>query len=393
MRRSIPWLISAAFGASLASYVTWNVSTSKTEMMQSTANVQQPYQQTADDSPRKIIRGETTAPVSTQTANNAKATAGKSSAAQAPAAVSFAAAVAKASPAVVDFRDKAVELPGSSGLPNLDNDSQSNSLGSGVIMNAEGYLLTNNHVISASKSLEAILNDGRRLDVKIIGHDPETDLAVLKVNAKNLPVIEIARSAKLNVGDLVMAIGHPYGLGQAVSMGIVSALGRSGLNLSTFEDFIQTDAAINRGSSGGALINSNGEMVGISTAIITESGGSQGIGFAIPALSAEKVMLALIESGRVKRGWLGILPESMTLNDSTGVRVKRVALHTPASKAGLKVGDIIIQVGDAPVGDEYDALKAVSSQPPGTQVPLHIIRGDKQLKLTVEVSERPQPPN
>jgi len=363
MHKHLPWLISAILGASIASLMTWQVIDIKKVA---------PQPQT-----------------------------------HAPTPVSFAKAIQKAAPAVVNFYSNNVPkvkstlegLPGSSGLASdTEQTLNTTSLGSGVILDQSGLLITNHHVISKALNIRAVLHDGRDLPAQVLGHDPDTDLAVLKIEADNLPEVQIADERTTQTGDLVLAIGYPYGLGQGVSMGIISAKGRSGLNLSTFEDFIQTDAAINRGSSGGALINTQGEIIGISTAILTESGGSQGIGFAIPAHLAVSVMEALIEDGRVKRGWLGILPESidmktaakLDLPPNTGILVKAIAPHTPASIAGFKIGDIIIKVGDKIVGNQYQALKAVASQPPGSKVDIQILRDQKPLILQVEVAERPQ---
>ena len=376
MQKTMPWMISALIGAIVASGLMWLVSS-----------------------------------VFFPTANKTTAT---YQSVESPQPLSFARAINGVAPAVVSFYTTAAvepqfpleNLPGSSGLPQpFEQDQHPNSakqavtsLGSGVILHPDGYLITNHHVIANAQDIRAILYDGRDVQAEVIGHDPDTDLAVLKIEADKLPSVKIASEKNIQVGDLVLAIGYPYGLGQAVSMGIVSALGRSGLNLSTFEDYIQTDAAINRGSSGGALVNSEGALVGISTAILTESGGSQGIGFAIPAYSARKVMAALIEDGRVKRGWLGILPArlrpdeaaALGLGPQVGIRIKTVAKDTPASIAGLEVDDIIMKVGNKVVGNEYQALKAVSSQPPGTRIKLEILRGKNTLLFEVEVAERPQ---
>ncbi len=370
MQKNLPWLISALLGATIASIMTWQVIINKPKIQQKPIST----------SPRLIEP------------------------------LSFSQAIQKAAPAVVNFyslhspQDNTTleTLPGSSGLSDdQPKKNQAISLGSGVILDQSGFLITNHHVIENALKIRAVLHDGRDLPAEILGHDPDTDLAVLKINAKNLPTITIAREQKTKTGDVVLAIGYPYGLGQTVSMGIVSAVSRSGLNLSTFEDFIQTDAAINRGSSGGALINSQGEIIGISTAILTESGGSQGIGFAIPAHLARSVMEALIEDGRVKRGWLGILPESLDLKTAellnlppnTGILVKAIAPHTPASEAGFQQGDIIIKVGKQIVGNQHQALKAVASQPPGSMVDIEILRQTQPMTLQVKVAERPQTTN
>lgn len=368
MQKNLPWLISALVGASIASTMTWQMVHNKPELKPMPA-ASQLHQELS--------------------------------------AMSFSSAIQKAAPAVVNFYsldslDQVKDLdslPGSSGLDlNSAKRGKVTNLGSGVIFDASGFLITNNHVIKGAQNLRAVLHDGRDLPAEIIDHDPDTDLAVVRIYADNLPTLTIAPEDQTKTGDIVLAIGYPYGLGQAASMGIVSAMGRSGLNLSTFEDFIQTDAAINSGSSGGALINTRGEIIGISTAILTESGGSQGIGFAIPAHMALSIMEALIEDGRVKRGWLGILPESidqktakaLNLPPNTGILVAAIAPHTPASLAGFKEGDVIVRVGTDTVGDQHQALKAVAAQPPGSKVDIHIFRNGKPLILQVEVAERPQ---
>lgn len=363
MRKTMPWLISALLGATIASTMTWKVIS---------------LQPAAPPEPITIA---------------------------APKPTSYADAIRKAAPAVVNFyatkppSSKTLDdLPGSAGIGGEPSSKKARSLGSGVILNTEGLLITNHHVIKEARNIRALLHDGRDLPAEVLGHDPDTDLALLKIDAEQLPEVFLAQEGELQTGDLVFAIGYPYGLGQAASMGIISALGRSGLNLNKFEDYIQTDAAINSGSSGGALINTEGEIIGISTAILTESGGSQGIGFAIPAHLALDVVEALLEDGRVRRGWLGILPETLEaqtakmlgLPTNTGIRVKAIAPHTPASKAGLLEGDIIVRVGEEVVGDEYQALKAVAAQPPGSKVDIHILRDTKPLILQVEVAERPQ---
>lgn len=372
MQKTLPWLISAVLGATIASGMTWQASRN----------------QSTSQEPKMLEQHISTNPLS------------------------FSAAIQKAAPAVVNFystkgvisEQDVSQLPGSSGLDFeadtslLEDGTAARSLGSGVILDSSGILITNYHVIGTAVDIRAVLHDGRDFPAEVVGHDPDTDLAVLRIDADNLPAAVIADTRKPQTGDIVLAIGYPYGLGQAVSMGIVSAVGRSGLNLTNIEDFIQTDAAINRGSSGGALINTKGEVIGISTAILTESGGSQGIGFAIPAPLARSVMNALIEDGRVRRGWLGILPDAIDLETATaldlppntGILVKAIAPHTPAKEAGFEVGDIIVKVGDSIVGNQYQALKAVASQPPGSMVNIQILRNSEPMILQVRVAERPQ---
>jgi serine protease DegS len=273
------------------------------------------------------------------------------------------------------------------------------SLGSGVIISAEGYVLTNNHVIDGADEIQVALNDGRSVPAKVVGTDPDTDLAVLKVNLPDLPAIVFARSEDLRVGDVVLAIGNPFGVGQTVTQGIVSATGRQQLGISTFENFIQTDAAINPGNSGGALINTAGQLVGINTAIFSRSGGSQGIGFAIPASLAKQVMEQILEQGRVVRGWLGIeaqditpaLAESFDLQIHRGAIVAGVYPGSGAAQAGLLPGDIVTAVGDKPVEDARAAMNITASLQPGTRVDLAVLRHGRTLRLHATIGERPTP--
>lgn len=274
-----------------------------------------------------------------------------------------------------------------------------NSLGSGVIMNPQGFILTNNHVIEGADEIRIALSDGRSIDAVVVGTDPETDLAVLKVEFTDLPSVVIGSSDALRVGDVVLAIGNPFGVGQTVTQGIVSATGRSQLGISTFENFIQTDAAINPGNSGGALINPSGELVGVNTAIFSRSGGSQGIGFAIPASLAKGVMKQIIEEGRVIRGWLGIEAQSITpaladsfgLSEATGVIVAGKVLGGPADEAGINTGDIITHVNQKPVEDARDIMNKISSIPPGERITLTIIRDGETRESSAVIGERPSP--
>lgn len=271
------------------------------------------------------------------------------------------------------------------------------SLGSGVILSAEGYVLTNNHVIADAAEIAVALNDGRTTSAKLFGADPESDLAVLKIKLEDLPVVTLGRSDNLQVGDVVLAIGNPFGVGQTVTSGIVSGLGRSSLGINTFENFIQTDAAINPGNSGGALINANGELVGINTAIFSQTGGSHGIGFAIPVNLAKGVLTQLIEHGRVIRGWLGIkiqditpkLAKAFDLDSTDGVVITNIVVNGPADKAELDRGDIITHIDDEKVRDFRETLNQISMHKPGDKIKLAIIREGKKLEKMATVSERP----
>lgn len=274
------------------------------------------------------------------------------------------------------------------------------SLGSGVIVSPQGYILTNNHVIEGAEEIQVALRDGRTAAATLVGSDPEADLAVLKVSLPNLPTVVLGRSDELREGDVVLAIGNPFGVGQTVTQGIVSATGRTQLGISTFENFIQTDAAINPGNSGGALINAAGELVGINTAIFTRTGGSQGIGFAIPVTVARDVMEQIIETGRVRRGWLGVeiqdlspeLAESFGLNGERGVVVAGVLKNGPADKSGMQPGDVIRSVAGKPVPDVTAALNAIAQHRPGAQLDVEVIRDGKPLVLKPLAGERPVQP-
>jgi serine protease DegQ len=271
-------------------------------------------------------------------------------------------------------------------------------LGSGVIVSVEGYLLTNNHVVEGATDIEVQLTDGRQARARLIGTDPETDLAVLKVDLERLPVIAFGHVPDLQVGDAVLAIGNPFNVGQTVTSGIVSALGRNRLGLSTFENFIQTDAAINPGNSGGALVDGAGNLVGINTAIFSRSGGSLGIGFAIPVDTARQVMESLLRDGQVRRGWIGVEPrdltpevaESFSLPIRQGVLITGVLAGGPAAKAGLRPGDVVLRIDDTPVLNTAQLLAAVSALPPGGPSTIGLQRGDKALNVTVTVALRPR---
>ncbi|MDR5898087.1 Do family serine endopeptidase [Halomonas vilamensis] len=273
------------------------------------------------------------------------------------------------------------------------------SLGSGVIVSKDGYVLTNHHVINGADEIQVALRDGREILAKVIGTDPESDLAVLHIPLDNLPVIALTDSTDVAIGDVALAIGNPFGVGQTVTMGIISATGRSHLGLNAYEDFIQTDAAINPGNSGGALINSDGALVGINTAIFSRSGGSQGIGFAIPANLAHSILNELVTQGRVIRGWLGIeaqalsreLAASFGLRTPQGVIIAGVISDGPADLAGLQPGDVLLAVDSQPVLDARATMSEIAAIEPGTTLPLTIVRGGEIRQVTLEVGERPVP--
>jgi serine protease DegQ len=273
------------------------------------------------------------------------------------------------------------------------------SLGSGVIASADGYVVTNHHVVQAADEISVSLADSRRFDAKVIGADPETDLAVLKIDAEKLPVITFGKAESLAVGDVVLAIGNPFDVGQTVTMGIVSALGRNNLGINRFENFIQTDAAINQGNSGGALVDSNGNLVGINSAIYSSTGGSVGIGFAIPTTIVTQVMRQLIASGKVVRGYFGIEPvdispelvDALKLARNEGVVVRGVQRNAPAGRAGMEPGDVMIDIDGTPVRSSAGMLNQIAQLAPGTAVKVRVMRGTRELGLDVMVGERPVP--
>ncbi|MDD5404391.1 Do family serine endopeptidase [Immundisolibacter sp.] len=272
------------------------------------------------------------------------------------------------------------------------------SLGSGVIVSREGYILTNHHVVEAADEIEVALADGRTASAKVIGTDPETDLAVVKIDLPNLSAITFGRADEIQVGDVVLAIGNPFGVGQTVTMGIISALGRSHLGINTYENFIQTDAAINPGNSGGALVDSNGNLIGINSAIFSRTGGSLGIGFAIPVSLAKQIMEQIIQNGSVIRGWIGVevqditpeLAESFKLPSSSGTMIAGVLRGGPADKAGVRPGDILQAVNGKPVKDSAAMLNQISALQPGKMATLNIRRNRTDMVLQVSVGKRPK---
>jgi len=324
--------------------------------------------------------------------------------------VSYASAVTRAAPAVVSLFLATPET-GTDGTlsddqtlrhyfdpPPRPQSRASLHLGSGVIVSADGHILTNNHVIRDVRRIQVALQDGRSVEARLIGADPETDLAVLAVDLDALPVVSFGQSDRLQVGDVVLAIGNPYAVGQTVTKGIVSATNRRDLGLSTFENFIQTDAAINPGNSGGALVNTHGQLVGINTAIFSQSGGFQGIGFAIPEHIARSVLEQLIRHGRVIRGWAGLevqnlnppLAEALGLEIAAGAVVSGVMRGGPAAIAGLAPGDVITGVNGQSVGNTQDLLRLISAIAPGDTAELHGVRQRSAHHWTLHISERPQ---
>jgi serine protease DegQ len=324
-------------------------------------------------------------------------------------AASYSDAVRKAVPSVVNiFTSKEIKTPRHPFLDDPlfrhffgdrleDEPQRAASLGSGVIVSPKGYILTNHHVVEAADEIEVALIDGKKLKAKAVGSDPETDIAVLQVEGGPVPAITFGDADALRVGDVVLAIGNPFGVGQTVTMGIVSALGRSQLGINTFENFIQTDAAINPGNSGGALIDSAGNLVGINTAIYSRSGGSLGIGFAIPASSAKNVMEQIIQTGGVTRGWIGVeareitpeMGESFRLGATAGVLIEGVLRGGPAERAGLKPGDVLVAIEGKPVKDPNAMLNLVAALVPGKPASIRLRRDNKDVDVQVAVGKRP----
>lgn len=282
-----------------------------------------------------------------------------------------------------------------------EEDEPSSSLGSGVIVSKDGFIITNNHVIEAADEIKVALSDGRKLTATLVGADPDTDLAVLKIDAgNNLPAIHFGNPDQVKVGDVVLAIGQPFGFGQTVTLGIVSALGRNHLGLNTFENFIQTDAAINPGNSGGALVDHQGQLIGINSAIYSQSGGSQGIGFAIPVTTARNVMEQIIQNGSVTRGWIGVevqdlnaeLATSFNLDTSEGALIAGVVRNGPADKAGVKSGDLLVEIDGKALKDSYSMLDIIAALKPGTTVKVRLLRNNQAQDVMLKVGKRPRLP-
>ena len=327
-----------------------------------------------------------------------------------PAPSSYADAAKKAMPAVVNiYTSKAVRTHN----PLLDDEilrryfpdlanrlptPQATSLGSGVIVSPDGYVLTNHHVVDGADDIELVLADGRELHAKVRGADPESDLAVLKAEGTNLPTITFGTMEDLHVGDVVLAIGNPFGFGNTVTMGIVSALGRNHLGVNRFEDFIQTDAPINPGNSGGALVDTSGNLVGINSTIFSQSGGSMGIGFAIPVSLARSVLAQIIREGEVTRGWLGVEPQAITreaahalaLARTDGVLVRALQRNGPADRAGIQVRDVVVDVGGKPTPDVPQLLARIAELRPGSSARVKVLRDGKPLDFDVTVAKRPR---
>jgi len=328
-----------------------------------------------------------------------------------PAPASYYDAVQRATPSVVNiFTSKEIPAPRhpllndpifrrffGDQLP--DEAQRAASLGSGVIVSSSGYVLTNHHVVEAADEIEVALADGKKLLAKVVGIDPETDLAVLRLDAENLPAISFGSSDTLRVGDVVLAIGNPFGVGQTVTSGIVSALGRTGLGINTFENFIQTDAAINPGNSGGALVDAAGNLIGINTAIFSRSGGSMGIGFAIPVSTAKMVLEQIVKSGSVTRGWIGVevqeitppVAETFKLGGTRGALIAGVLHGGPADKAGIKPGDVLLEVQGKPVADPAAMLNLIAALAPGSAATMKVKRQGQDVDASVTVGRRPKP--
>ena len=326
----------------------------------------------------------------------------------APMPGSFSPAAKLASPAVVSIATTQANAPAHP-LQNdpwfrffygdREDEAPQQGLGSGVIVSPEGYILTNNHVIEGAAEIQVTLSDSRRAIAQVIGADPDTDLAILRINLERLPVIALGNSDTAQVGDRVLAIGNPFGMGQTVTSGIVSALGRNQLGINTFENFIQTDAAINPGNSGGALVDVNGNLIGINTAIYSRSGGNMGIGFAIPVSTARQVLEGIVRDGQVVRGWVGIEPMELTaelaetfgLKQTEGVIVTGVLQNGPAANAGLRPGDLLLKVAGQPVKNVGELLTQIASLTPGKAAKVEVMRRNQTLTLDVTPAQRPKP--
>jgi serine protease DegQ len=282
--------------------------------------------------------------------------------------------------------------------PNAPSEKQS-SLGSGVIMSPDGYIITNNHVVNSADEIDVVLADDRKAIAKVVGSDPETDLALLKIDLPNLPAITLGHIEQAHVGDVVLAIGNPFGVGQTITMGIISALGRNHLEINAFENFIQTDAAINPGNSGGALVDTNGHLLGINSAIFSQSGGSLGIGFAIPVNTVKSVMEEIMAHGHVIRGWIGVEPQEITpelaesfgAKEKQGVLIAGVVRDGPADQAGVKPGDILVRVGDVQVTDRISLMNLIAQLTPNKKTKLTFLRQGKPIVLNVLIGTRHSP--
>jgi serine protease Do len=281
--------------------------------------------------------------------------------------------------------------------PGKPREQREQGLGSGVIVSPDGYILTNNHVIEGASQIEVYTSDKRELKARVIGADPKTDIAVVKVEAKNLPTLPFADSSQVQVGDIALAIGNPFGVGQTVTMGIISATGRGNLGIEDYEDFIQTDAAINPGNSGGALINAGGQLIGINTAILSRAGGNQGVGFAVPANLARTVMNQLLKDGKVVRGYLGVMIQPVTpeiaqafnLADARGALIGEVTPDGPAARAGLAQGDVITELNGVRVDDSRELRLKISQLTPGSAIKLKLIRDGNPREVTITLGEVP----
>lgn len=324
-------------------------------------------------------------------------------------------AVDKAMPAVVNIftSKRALEMPkhpffedpeirkffGDELEEQYEQEEQVSSLGSGVIVNSEGLIVTNQHVVEAADSIEVSLNDGRTATAELVGTDPETDLAVLRIKLDDLPALQFAADDNVRVGDVVLAMGNPFGVGQTVTMGIVSALGRNKVGINTFENFIQTDAAINPGNSGGALVDTAGNLLGINTAIYSRSGGSLGIGFAIPAKTVQGVLNQIVRTGSVTRGYIGVEQQNITeelatafnLPQEDGVIIAGIVKDGPADKAGLKVGDILLKLDGQKISDTTQMLNLIAAYAPGEKKSVELLRDGKNETLSIEIGVRPKP--
>jgi len=325
--------------------------------------------------------------------------------------LSYAGAANRAIPSVVNVLTNQEDTEGPTGNPLLDDPlfrrffgdevprQPRTSLGSGVII-GDALVVTNHHVVEDAEDIEVLFPDGRKIVATLVGSDPETDLAVLRLQAQgSMPAIEFADVDKAQVGDVVLAIGNPFGVGQTVTMGIISALGRNQLGINTFENFIQTDAAINPGNSGGALIDTQGRLLGINTAIYSRSGGSLGIGFAIPASTVSQVASQLLKSGRVSRGFIGVEPQDLTpelaealdLPNDKGAVIAALVKDGPAERAGVRVGDVLVAIGEEPVTNIAKMLDIVARQVPGSQTRFHFLRDGKPVDIDIRIAERPDP--